>query len=387
MSKRIKVARVSTVPFFVVTQLSAPIQALADSGAEVVIVASDDALGGNVSGLDCAEYVPIHIARDIDPLSDLRSLARLIKLFRERRFDIVHSTTPKAGLLCAIAGCVSRVPVRLHSFTGQPWVTMTGLKRTILKACDRIIGVLNTRCHTDSNSQRQFLINEKIIKPEKIAVLGEGSLAGVNLQRFNAQRYEQSEKASLKADLGINEDSTVLLFVGRITKDKGVGELLDAFVSLVRKGKKVDLILVGPYESDGESIVSKYCSSPEIAARVKRTGFSDEPEKYMAVSNILCLPSYREGFGTVVIEAAAMGLPTVGTEIYGLTDAVVSNVTGTLVPVRDASALENALGRLIDDPLLLETMAKAANQRAVDSFDSMRYSQLLIDEYKSLLKS
>ncbi|WP_414154090.1 glycosyltransferase family 4 protein [Pseudomonas sp. BNK-43-a] len=387
MSKRIRVARVSTVPFFVITQLSAPIRALSESGAEVVVIASDDDLGDSMAELDCSEYVPVHIAREINPLSDLKSLVRLISLFRQRRFDIVHSTTPKAGLLCAIAGLVARVPVRLHSFTGQPWVTMSGLKRRILKACDRVIGLLDTRCYTDSQSQRRFLVEEGIVSARKLHVLGEGSLAGVNLQRFDPSRYSVEARGELKVELGIDQDTLVLLFVGRITKDKGVVELLEAFSGLLEAGKDVVLVMVGPYETDGETLLSRYLADPQVASRLKLVGFTGEPERYMSIATVLCLPSYREGFGTVVIEAAAMEVPTVGTSIYGLTDAVVDGITGKLVPVGDARALQEALLAIVEDPLVAHNLSAAARQRAVERFDSRRYSQLLIDEYHDLLNN
>lgn len=386
MNKHISVARVSTVPFFVVTQLSAPIQALAESGVEVVVIASDDELGGDAGALQGAQFIPVHIARDINPLSDLKSLLALIGIFRRRHFDIVHSTTPKAGLLCAIAGFIARVPVRLHSFTGQPWVTMSGVKRLILKSCDRVIGLMNTRCYTDSQSQRRFLVEEKIVAEKKLCVLGEGSLAGVNLERFSPERYSVDTRRKLKSDLGIDESSTVFLFVGRITKDKGIGELLEAFEGVLKAGKDVYLLMVGPYEVDGESIVAPYLDDPLMARRLKFVGFTSEPEQYMAIAEALCLPSYREGFGTVVIEAAAMGVPTVGTAIYGLTDAVVDGQTGDLVPVGDAGSLQAALEQIVDNPERTDRMARAAKMRADSSFDSRVYSQLLIDEYHNLLK-
>lgn len=386
MNNKLRVARVSTVPFFVITQLSAPIRALAEQGAEVVVVASDDELGDTMSSLDCAEFVPVHIAREIAPLSDLGSLFKLVRLFRARKFDIVHSTTPKAGLLCAIAGVLAGVPVRLHSFTGQPWVTMTGLKKAILKACDRIIGLLDTRCYTDSESQRHFLVSEGVISPNRLHVLGEGSLAGVNLQRFDPQRYSTQDRERLREELGLTAGAMVLLFVGRITRDKGVIELLEAFSALVHQGRNVELIMVGPHETDGEAITSRYRADEQVARRLKLTGFTSEPERYMAIAHMLCLPSYREGFGTVVIESAAMGVPTLGTAIYGLTDAIVDGETGVLVPVADAPALERTLLELLDAPERLERMAGAARKRAVECFDSQRYSQLLIDEYHELLK-
>jgi len=378
----LKIARVSTVPFFIVTQLSSPVKALKEAGAAVTIISSDDELGGELRNLVGDGFIPLKMVREIDPVQDLRSLLSLVKVFRSQKFDIVHSTTPKAGLLCAIAGRLAGVKVRLHTYTGQPWVTMTGLKKSILKFCDRTIGYLNTRCYTDSFSQQQFLVSEHIVKADRLSVLGEGSFAGVDLTRFDPKRFSESESASLKRQLGIEPQSKVIVFVGRITKDKGVNELIRSFELLIAEKNDVFLLLVGPYEPDGLAIIESV-SCPDVLSRIKVVGFSSTPEMYMSVGDMLCLPSYREGFGTVVIEAAAMGLPTVGTSIYGLTDAVVDGQTGILVPVGDTSALADAIRMLVTNEEILCKMSSAARDRAVNSFDSKRYSELLIAEYRA----
>lgn len=378
----LKIARVSTVPFFIVTQLSAPINALKDAGASVTIISSDDELGGELRKLVGDGFIPLKMVREINPVQDLRSLLSLIRVFRSQKFDVVHSTTPKAGLLCAIAGRLAGIKVRLHTYTGQPWVTMTGFKKIILKFCDKTIGFMNTHCYTDSFSQQQFLVSEHIVKADRLSVLGEGSFAGVDLTRFDPRRFSPSESASLKRELGIEPQSKVIVFVGRITKDKGVDELIRAFELLIAEKNDVFLLLVGPYEPDGLAIIESV-SGTDVLNRIKVVGFSSIPEKYMAVGDMLCLPSYREGFGTVVIEAAAMGLPTVGTKIYGLTDAVIDGQTGVLVPVGDASALADGIRLLVTNQEVLCAMSSAARERAVNSFDSKRYSELLIAEYRA----
>ncbi|PWE44717.1 glycosyltransferase family 1 protein [Pseudomonas prosekii] len=386
LDRKLKVARVSTVPFFIVTQLSATIRALKESGAAVTVISSDDDLGDELRKLVGSDFLAVKMVREINPLQDLVSLFLLIKIFKHRKFDIVHSTTPKAGLLCAIAGKIAGVNIRLHTFTGQPWVTMHGLKRHLLKLCDRVIGTLNTSCYTDSFSQQKFLVEQNVVKSNKIRVLGHGSFAGVDLQRFSASRFSEDDRKKLKSELNIDSESKVVIFVGRITKEKGVSELVEAFGRLVLEGQDLCLLLVGPYEPDGFDIIDNI-KNASIKNRIKIVGFSNIPEKYMAIADLLCLPSYREGFGTVVIEAAAMGLPTVGTCIYGLSDAVVDGETGLLVPVGDSVSLANSIRTLVDDEDLLMTMANSARSRAQTSFDSNLYSSLLIDEYSRFVES
>lgn len=380
----VPIARVSTVPFFVVTQLSAQLQALHQAGADVHVIASDDEMGNALHGMDYVRFVPVSIPREISPLRDLLSLIHLTMVFRRGRYKIVHSTTPKAGLLTALAGLLAGVPVRIHSYTGQPWVTMKGFKKAILIGCDRLIGKLNTHCYTDSRSQRDFLVSAGVVTPSKLSVIGSGSLAGVDVERFDAQRFNSCEKQALREALGIPDTSKVVLFVGRVTRDKGIAELLKAHMQLLEAGEDVYLLMIGPDEADGLDIV-RVLGSQGHSDSIKLLGFSAEPEKYMAISDLLCLPSYREGFGTVVIEAAAMGLPTVGTAIYGLTDAVVEGETGLLVPVGDDRALAQALSSLLRDPDKLRAMSANARQRARNEFDSKRLSALLIEQYEGFL--
>ncbi|HEK2265061.1 TPA: glycosyltransferase family 4 protein [Pseudomonas aeruginosa] len=376
----VRIARVSTVTFFVETQLRAQISALAHAGAEITIVASEKELSKNI---DNCRYASIVIPRKISPLSDLLALYKLWRFFRKERFDIVHSTTPKAGLLCALAGKLAFVPIRLHTFTGQPWVGLKGLKYLLSKGSDKLIALLNTHCYADSISQRKFIIDSGVADDDDISVIGEGSLAEIDLKRFAASRYSLNERVSLKASLGIGRASKTLLFVGRLTQDKGVLELLAAFESLVGN-HDVFLMLLGPHEMSEEELLAGFSS--DLKERLILLGFSDEPEKFMAIADMLLLPSYREGFGTVVIEAAAMGVPTIGSDIYGLSDAIVNGETGLLVPVKNSQALAAAIDQLLGDERLCKELGEKARIRVEKEFSSQRISNLLIGEYTRLLE-
>ncbi|MCD7040370.1 glycosyltransferase [Pseudomonas sp. MAFF 311095] len=381
MHKKLHIARVSTVPFFVLTQLKSQIDAFASHGMRVTVITSAEDFPGQMSQIQHAGYIAVNISRNISLARDIVSLIKLFRLFRSRKFDVVHSTTPKAGLLCAIASRVAGVPIRLHTFTGQPWATMSGVKKNILKSCDKVIGALSTHCYADSSTQKNFLVENSIIKKDRLSVLGHGSLAGVDLTRFNKAKYSCEFISQLRSTLGIPLNGKVILFVGRITPEKGIQELMDAFVRVAATDHLIHLLLVGPVEEKGGEIIDAF-TNDSAWTRVHQVGFTNEPEKFMASADLLCLPSYREGFGTVVIEAAAMGIPTVGTSIYGLSDAVVEGVTGLLVPPQDADALARALARLLDDSTLLREFGKRANMRAVEEFDSVKMSSLMLNEYE-----
>jgi glycosyltransferase involved in cell wall biosynthesis len=381
----IKIARVSTVPYFVVTQLKGQIDYLSQAGAQVVVITSS---GAEIQGIasETVSVEMIEIPRSIRLFKDVIALFRLFRCFRRHRFAIVHSTTPKAGLLCAVAGALAFVPIRLHTFTGQPWVGLTGVMRRLVVAADWLIGRLNTRCYADSESQRDFLVAERVIPGAKIGVIGQGSLAGVDLRRFDTERWPEAEKTVLRRELKLSETGKVILFVGRITRDKGVRELLDAFNALVKQAYDADLVLVGPLD-DEHGGTAEFGPVIAGAQRVHHAGYINQPERYMALADLMCLPSYREGFGTVVIEAAAMGVPTLGTRIYGLSDAVKDGETGILVPPRDSAALFDAMRMLLDNPEQLAKMGLAARTRCLEHFDAARINERLAEEYVRLLKA
>jgi len=380
----VRIARVSTVPYFMVTQLKGQIEYLSEMGAKVVVITSPGPELKMVAGKNVSVKT-IDIPRSIQPFRDLVALLRLLRCFRSNRFAIVHSTTPKAGLLCAVAGAFLRVPVRLHTFTGQPWVSLTGPVRHLARWADWLIGRLTTRCYADSESQRDFLVAERVVSASKIGVIGKGSVAGVDLQRFDPTRWSEGEKAAMRRELSLSVSGHVILFVGRVTGDKGIRELLKAFDALLHEGYDLDLLLVGPLDTELGGAAGLDAKTLVKQRRVRHVGYTDCPERYMAIADFLCLPSYREGFGTVVIEAAAMGLPTVGTQIYGLSDAVEDGVTGTLVPPRNVGALAEAIREMLNNQTRLARMGQAARARCLADFDSTKVNALVAKEYARLL--
>jgi glycosyltransferase involved in cell wall biosynthesis len=377
----VKLARVSTVSFFIDTQLHDQIKMTIASGADVSVIASEPALNRPID--DC-KYFSIDIPRQIHPAKDMIALIKLYRLFRDQQFDIVHSTTPKAGLLCALAGIFAAIPIRVHTFTGQPWVALSGTKRILSKLADKCIGIFNTACYADSVSQKEFLVSKKIIKPSKISVVGRGSLAGVDVQRFNPREYSEVERSMIRQSLQIPVNSIVLLFVGRIVRDKGVIELVKAFKDTFANDPNVYLLFVGPQELSLSDLGVDMDAA--LNNRIKFTGYTDTPERYMSVSKMLCIPSYREGFGTVVIEAAAMGMPAIGSNIYGLSDSIIHGETGLLVKPKHSVELAKALHKLVYDTELCCQLGQSAQRRALEFFSSTVINQKIIREYEFLLR-
>lgn len=374
-----RIVRVATIPFVVMHHLEGQIRASIAAGHEVFVVTARLEGAEALAGLGAKEVVHVDIPREISPLADLLALARLVGVYRRLRPDLVHSITPKAGLLSAIAAWLCRVPVRLHTFTGQAWATRGGFTRWASRMADRVILRLDTRVYADSFSQRDFLIAEGVARPGEIHVQGKGSLAGVDLARFDPERL-RGEAAGTRAGLGIPPGTKVIVFVGRVTRDKGIGELVSAFGRL----QGAALVLVGPLEPERDPLEPATLEEIRRNPAIHAVGYQAAPESYIAMADVLCLPSYREGFGTVVLEAAALGVPAVGTRIVGLSDAVVEGETGVLVPAKDPGALGEALSRVLADDALRRRLGAAARERVRRDFDAAQMRAALLTEYASL---
>lgn len=313
------------------------------------------------------KLVNINFSREINIISDLLSLIQLAYLFLIKKYDAVHSITPKAGLLAMIASFLTFTPVRVHCFTGQVWSTKSGLSRLFLKLIDKIIGNLSTQNIVDSKSQYDFLVKENVLNKDKALVFGSGSVSGVDLLKF---KPNTKVKLSLRKKLKISPSSFVFVFLGRLNSDKGIHDLINAFISTDLKSAY--LLLVGP---DEENISSKFKGNQ---SNIIFSGLISSPQDFLAVSDVLCLPSYREGFGNVVIEAAATGVPSIVSNIYGLSDAIVLNKTGLAHEPHDVQEITKLMKSLFNNRKLVMDLGKAAKKRAISEFDS----KILVKHWK-----
>jgi len=348
----------------------------------VTVVANYDGKPPPPALLGVATFLDVPIERKVRLLRDLRAFFVLTSIFRRERFDLVSSVTPKAGLLAMLAARVACIPHRIHTFTGQVWVTRSGISRWFLKWADRCVALMASRVLVDSPSQREFLVSESIVADTKASVIADGSISGVNLTRF---RPDSGARDALRRDLGIPADDVVVIYVGRLDRDKGVLDLAEAFACLDRKcTSRVRLLVVGPDEAGLTQLMRSRCAV--AGDRVHFVGFTSAPQKHLAAADIFCLPSYREGFGSSIIEAAAVGLPSVASRIYGITDAVVDGETGLLHTPRDVGDLTAKLERLVEDAELRARMGEAARMRACSRFSEERVTEALAREYQDVLE-
>ena len=376
-----KIAVVVTTPLIIRFFLYKHIEAMTKRYSVIVLTTSEQADLLNILPEE-VKFYPIPIKRKISLGSDVKTLFKLIQIFRKEKYVLVHSVTPKAGLLSMFAAKLTSVPFRIHTFTGQVWVTRHGVSRFLLKSLDKTIAFNATRVLVDSNSQREFLIKQHIVSKEKSSVLADGSICGVDLTRFH---INAKKRISVRKELSISESSVLIIYVGRLTRDKGVFDLVNAFSLLHKQFPETKLLVVGP---DEEGIQSQlYNVLQDCIESVRFVPYTTEPEHYMQAADIFCLPSYREGFGSSIIEAAAWGLPAIASRIYGLTDAVKEEETGLLVNPGDVTGLANAIIELVKDGELRKSFGEAAYQRARRDFSQERITRELLTLYSDLLNN
>lgn len=350
-----------------------------NSRYSVAVVANTDELGFFNHMSLSVPVIPVRIERKVMPRADLKAFLQLIHLFQKHQFGMIYSVTPKAGLLAMTAGFVARVPIRIHMFTGQVWATRKGLSRWILKQADRLIALSATNILVDSFSQREFMIYEGVVPENKSTVLANGSICGVDKNRF---RFDEGARRAIRNKEGIREQDIVFLYVGRLNKEKGLLDLARAFSILYRDYQNAHLIIVGPDEENITYKMREICSN--LPHHLHFAGYTDVPEQYMSAADVFCLSSYREGFGMTIIEAAFAGIPSIGTRIYGVTDAIEENTTGYLHEPGDIEGLLDKMQKMIDEPEVRMEMGKNARERAMRLFSKEYVTNAFIDYFLSL---
>jgi|APSaa5957512535_1039671.scaffolds.fasta_scaffold05081_2 glycosyltransferase involved in cell wall biosynthesis len=327
------------------------------------------------------KIVTVNTKRKIAIFSDIAAFFILVKVFYKNKFDIVHSVSPKSGLLAQLAAFFLGIDNRVHTFTGQVWANKSGLWYYLLKSVDLLIVKISTDILVDSYSQRSFLMSENVVSHDNSRVLLNGSISGVNDKRFTTslEIYQ-----SFRESHNLESDIKIILFIGRLTQDKGVIDLLHAFNSIAGELKKCHLFLVGP---DEDNIVKNYVTNQEYQSRIMYFNYTNKPEYFMQISDILCLPSSREGFGNVVLEAALCGIPAVVSDIYGLRDVVEKDVTASIFSTGDVDGLSSALIDLVNNQSKRLKMGKDAHDRANRLFSGKAINDELTRFYQELLNN
>ena len=350
---------------------------------EVLAVSGTDEHLDAVAGREGVKIRGLDMQRKISPFKDLKSLWQLYWLFKNEKPKIVHSITPKAGLLSMIAAKMAGVPIRMHTFTGLVFPTKKGKMQQLLILMDRLLCTCATNIYPEGQGVRNDLINYKISnKPLK--VIANGNVNGIDKAFFNPELYTVVVKNQLKNDLQINDDDFVFIFVGRLTGDKGINELIQAFQKIAAEIANIKLLLVGPFESELDPLKSQTLAVIETNKNIISVGFQDDIRPYLAISHCLAFPSYREGFPNVVMQAGAMGLPSIVTNINGCNEIIIEGENGTIIPVKDPYSLHQAMRKMADDISFRTQLQQNARPMIVSRYEQKIVWEAILAEYKRL---
>ena len=347
---------------------------------EVVGVASDTGVLQKVGEREGVRVINVPMHREISLFADLKSLFALIRLFKQERPDIVHSNTPKASLLGMIAAMLCRVPHRIYTVTGLRFETTSGLLRFVLKTMERIACLCATKVIPEGDGVKRALIRERITR-KPMQKIHNGNINGVDLERYN--RTEEIEKCA--AEIRGASNAFTFVFIGRIVRDKGIVELIDAFTRLSNERDDVKLRLVGRFEDKLDPLPAATREAIDNCDKIEFDGYQADVRPYLVASDVLVLPSYREGFPNVVLQAAAMGLPVIVTDVNGSDEVIESGVNGVIVPKYNSDALYDAMLTMVNEPEKTAKMAATARNIIVKKFDQQDVWAETLHMYKKLI--
>lgn len=373
-----KLFRISTIPTSLETLLKGQLKMLSEY-YEVVAVSSPGEKMKVLEEREGVRTVSIPMERRISLVKDFISLLRLIVLFAKERPDMVHSITPKAGLLSMLAAWITRVPVRMHTFTGLVFPTATGKMQKLLIAMDRLTCFCATHINPEGEGVKRDLVNYNITS-RPLHIIANGNVNGIDLEYFDKTPEVVEKACSYK-----KEGTFTFCFVGRMVRDKGINELVHSFLRLYQKDERVRLLLVGPFEKELDPVL------PEVEEHILHhpgicyMGYQNDVRPFLVASDALVFPSYREGFPNVVIQAGAMRLPAIVTDINGCNEIVLPDLNGVIIPSKDEQALYESMKYFASHPVEVEKMAANARPLIASRYEQRIVWNALLDEYKSII--
>lgn len=370
-----KLVRVTTIPTTLNAFCSGFFRELKEiDNYEIIVVSSPGKLLNEFAKQEGVQAKAVLMERHISPLKDLKSLWKMWRVMRREKPDMVHSMTPKAGLVTMIAAWLARVPIRIHTFTGLVFPTSTGLKRRILMATDRLTCACATHIIPEGEGVKNDLLNNHITKKD-IRVLGYGNIRGIDLEHYNPELFQNKKDTRF----------FTFVFVGRLVGDKGINELVEAFARLNKEHSQTRLVLVGPEEEKLDPIKPETKAEIECNPVINAVGSQTEVRPFYAAADTLVFPSYREGFPNVVIEAGAMGLPSIVTDINGSREIIIDGENGVIVPPKDTEALYQAMKHFVENPEDVKRMADKARPLIASRYEQSYVRQCLKDFYNECI--
>ncbi|THD66768.1 glycosyltransferase family 1 protein [Robertkochia marina] len=329
--------------------------------------------------------IPVEMTRSITPYKDLKALYHLFKIFKQEQPDIVHSHTPKAGTLAMLAAKLAGVPHRLHTIAGLPLLESRGAKRKLLNLVERITYRCATKIYPNSNGLKEIVLREGFTHEKKLKVIGNGSSNGIDVEYFDPSLFNEVSRKALKDKLGIPQNNFVFIFSGRYVKDKGVNELVNAFVSIHKNYRETSLLLIGCFEEDLDPLLPETVAAIKNHPAIYDTGWHREFRPYFTIADALLFPSYREGFPNTVMQAGAMGIYSIVSNINGCNEIIIDGQNGRIIPPKDTVALKNAMLEALSTLRPSEGYNSYYRQLIIQRYSRPYIWEALLNEYQTLL--
>lgn len=381
-----KIIRTTTVPISLKTLLKGQHRFMSEHGFEVVGVSS---LGSELKEVQQDEgirVVPLEMTRTISPINDLKSLIAFYKLCKKEKPLIVHSHTPKAGIVGMLGAKLAGVPIRLHTVAGLPLMEATGTKRRILNWVEKLTYAVATKVYPNSKGLYDFIIQEKFVATSKLKVIAQGSSNGIDTTFFSKESLNSSSVTQLKNELGFSSSAFIYVFVGRLVGDKGINELIEAFIIISKHNVQAKLLLVGPLETKLDPLSKRALFEIEHNENIISVGFQKDVRPYLALSHALVFPSYREGFPNVVMQAGAMELPCIVSNINGCNEIIEEGVNGLIIPVKNVDAIVNAMLKVLREHDVYIHLKANSRRMIVERYEQKVVWEALLTEYTDLIQ-
>lgn len=379
---RKQLIRITTVPLSLDKLLEGQLGFM-DAHYKVTAVSSDKKYLEIVGKKEGVDVFHVEMTRKITPLKDIKSVIELYFFFKKHKPFIVHTHTPKAGIVGMLAAKLAGVPHRLHTVAGLPLLEASGIKRTVLDFVEKLTYACATKIYPNSFGLREIILRNKFCNPDKLKVLANGSSNGIDTDHFSRAHFRQTETADLKKSLNIADDDFVFVFVGRLVSDKGINELARAFAQISVANPKTKLLLVGAAENDLDPLLPATLQAIDKNPNILPVGFQKDVRPYLAISSALAFPSYREGFPNVVMQAGAMELPCIVSDINGCNEIISDGQNGLVIPPKNDEALCSAMQRMLSDTALFEEMKRNARPAIVERYKQSFVWQAILSEYRT----
>ncbi|GEN67402.1 glycosyltransferase family 4 protein [Chryseobacterium rhizosphaerae] len=355
------------------------VKGVSSSGKELDEVKNDEGI----------EVIAIDMSRQITPIKDMKSLWSTYKLLKKEKPNIVHTHTPKAGIVGMLAAKLAGVPHRLHTVAGLPLMEATGTKRKVLDFVERLTYSSATMVYPNSKGLYEFILQNNYTDQDKLKVIGNGSSNGIDTTFFSPEQISDTQKELLKKELNIEDTDFVFVFVGRLVGDKGINELITAFSQISKEAEpphRSKLLLVGPLEQELDPLHPDTLKEIENNQDIISVGFQKDVRPYFAIADVLTFPSYREGFPNVVMQAGAMELPSIVSNINGCNEIIIEDQNGVIVPVKNDGQLKEAMEKMISDKDYYQHLKKNARSMIQSRYEQSVVWNALLNEYKTLIE-